>query len=218
MVKRSQIENRICYREKFYDQAIISSKVHSLCAVLSSLKLIKKSNSNFKLEFSYCGPNVYQEWLTQQNEKFGAQLKLCSTRVVRITRAQLKEKGVEIPRPRHMVGVAGSGQNIQSMKKALFRDQARIKDLSQMEEQQQRSVKNAEIICKCGKEKYMTNSAGNRVKVKVGFHKRSRCKKCVGCLAKKCDQCVNCLNPRNKQSCIDKICLFPIIPKCPCFQ
>ena len=56
-----------------------------------------------------------------------------------------------------------------------------------------------------------------RAKVQVGGKRKIRCKKCTGCLAKKCMNCNHCKFPHLKKPCHDKVCLFPIAPKCPCF-
>ncbi len=89
--------------------------------------------------------------------------------------------------------------------------------------EQQRSVVNQKIVCKCGTTKKMTYDVERdgkthfRSKVWTGFKKRSRCKACPGCLAKKCGECNYCLKAHLKKPCVLKVCQFPVVPKCPCF-
>ena len=89
-------------------------------------------------------------------------------------------------------------------------------DRSSLDAAQLRSLDNLSRVCRCGKKVEDPNGSGKLIY--TGFKKRSRCKKCAGCTAKKCLLCANCLNPRNKQSCIKKVCLYPVTPRCPCFQ
>ncbi len=74
-------------------------------------------------------------------------------------------------------------------------------DRSTLTEEQLRSLKYIHKVCKC--------------KRNVRKH---RCRKCEQCKAPKCGKCRNCLNPPLKQACSGKVCLFPIIPNCPCFR
>ena len=72
-----------------------------------------------------------------------------------------------------------------------------------------RSIQNKKIVCKCG---YMTEAKAHK-----GYSRRMPCKNCVACKAPKCGKCNHCLTPSNKQACVNRKCLFPRIPKCPCF-
>ena len=92
-------------------------------------------------------------------------------------------------------------------------------------EEKIRSVANKDRVCHCGHDKRMevkVNRDGQnsyfKKTVRTGFKKRSRCKKCKGCLAPKCGRCTPCLRPAMKKPCVDKICLFPVVPNCPCFS
>ena len=94
-----------------------------------------------------------------------------------------------------------------------------------LSQEQQRSVVNQKIVCKCGTSKKMDleiervdGKTQLRTKVWTGFKKRSRCKKCPGCLAKKCGTCKYCLHAYLKKPCVLKSCQFPVVPKCPCFS
>jgi hypothetical protein len=92
-------------------------------------------------------------------------------------------------------------------------------------EEKIRSLANKNRVCQCGYDKRMevkVNRDGQNAyfkkTVRTGFKKRSRCKQCRGCLASKCGKCTPCLRPAMKKPCVDKICLFPVVPKCPCFS
>ena len=93
-------------------------------------------------------------------------------------------------------------------------------------EEKMRSLANKNRVCQCGYDKRMEvkvnkgngQNAYFKKTVRTGFKKRSRCKQCKGCLATKCGRCTPCLRPAMKKPCVDKICLFPVVPKCPCFS
>ena len=92
-------------------------------------------------------------------------------------------------------------------------------------EEKIRSVANKDRVCHCGHDKRMevkVNRDGQnsyfKKTVRTGFKKRSRCKQCKGCLAPKCGRCTPCLRPAMKKPCVEKICLFPVVPNCPCFS
>ena len=98
-------------------------------------------------------------------------------------------------------------------------------DSSSNTEEKIRSLANKNRVCQCGYDKRMevkVNRDGQNAyfkkTVRTGFKKRSRCKQCKGCLASKCGKCTPCLRPAMKKPCVDKICLFPVVPKCPCFS
>ena len=55
------------------------------------------------------------------------------------------------------------------------------------------------------------------VMCRCGFKKRMRCKKCTRCMAPKCGKCSPCNVPLMKKPCENQVCMFPIIPRCPCF-
>ena len=78
--------------------------------------------------------------------------------------------------------------------------------------------------CKCGLKKMKTlknRGATTTYKRKIvlsGHKKRTRCKTCKGCLAKKCKNCKFCLHPKWKKPCVKRVCSTPIVPSCPCFK
>jgi len=90
----------------------------------------------------------------------------------------------------------------------------------------QRAIVNYEKVCKCGSMKDwkgpLNKSKGakrtmERKKVLVGGKRKLRCKKCTGCLAQNCKKCKFCTQPHLKKPCINRVCLFPVVPNCPCF-
>lgn len=86
--------------------------------------------------------------------------------------------------------------------------------------EQQRSIVNQKVVCKCGTTRVLDAedaSKSGKSKVLVGNKRRMRCKECAGCKATKCNECQNCLKPHLKKPCVRKVCLFPVVPKCPCF-
>ena len=92
-------------------------------------------------------------------------------------------------------------------------------------EEKIRSLVNKNRVCHCGYDKNMevkVNRDGQNAyfkkTVRTGFKKRSRCKQCKGCLASKCGKCTPCLRPSMKKPCVDKVCLYPVVPNCPCFS
>ena len=103
--------------------------------------------------------------------------------------------------------------------------QTPVVNIEGLSEEQQRSVVNQKIVCKCGTNKKMDVKVERedgkdqvRTHVYAGHKKRSRCKTCAGCLAIKCGTCKFCLYKHLKKPCVLKTCQFPVIPKCPCFS
>ena len=72
----------------------------------------------------------------------------------------------------------------------------------------QRAIANRDKLCRCG------SVIGG---VLIGGKRKNRCKKCTGCLAIRCNKCIFCKRPHMKKPCENRKCLFPIVPKCPCF-
>merc|ERR1712156_346114 len=91
----------------------------------------------------------------------------------------------------------------------------------------QRAIANLDIVCRCGSMKELKGNqriikregqkSHIRKQVLVGGKKKSRCKKCTGCLAPNCKKCKFCMFPHLKKPCENRVCLFPVVPKCPCF-
>lgn len=70
-------------------------------------------------------------------------------------------------------------------------------------------------VCKCDEKLGLAKGVGGAWK---GKQRRFPCRKCANCVRPKCGKCSNCLKPSNKQACIERKCLFPKIPNCPCFK
>jgi len=90
----------------------------------------------------------------------------------------------------------------------------------------QRAVANLNKVCRCGSMKEMETpntikrmgqKAHNRTRVLIGGKRKMRCKKCTGCKAPRCNKCIFCIKASMKKPCENRKCLFPIVPKCPCF-
>lgn len=90
----------------------------------------------------------------------------------------------------------------------------------------QRAVANLNKVCRCGSMKEMEKpntikrmgqKAHNRTRVLIGGKRKMRCKKCTGCKAPRCNKCIFCIKASMKKPCENRKCLFPIVPKCPCF-
>ena len=90
----------------------------------------------------------------------------------------------------------------------------------------QRAIANLDKVCRCGsmkenKHKRIIKREGRkdhiRKKVYVGGKNKRRCKKCTGCLAPSCKKCKYCTKPHLKKPCVNRVCLFPVVPNCPCF-
>jgi hypothetical protein len=88
--------------------------------------------------------------------------------------------------------------------------------IGDLTEEQHRSVVNQKIVCKCGTTK-MLETGGKKTKAFIGGKRRMRCNQCAGCKAPKCNECQFCLKAHLKKPCTQRVCLFPKIPKCPCF-
>ena len=86
----------------------------------------------------------------------------------------------------------------------------------------QRAVANLDKVCRCGSMKAFKGEQGGekgyvKSKVLVGGKRKLRCKKCTGCLAPNCKKCNFCTKPHLKKPCVNRVCLFPKVPNCPCF-
>lgn len=101
-----------------------------------------------------------------------------------------------------------------------------IPEGAENDEEIQRSIINRNKVCQCGSKKALSvpvriardgQKKHTRQTVMVGGLRRTRCKKCEGCLAEPCRKCNFCLVPSMKKPCKLRVCRFPVIPKCPCF-
>jgi len=194
--------------EQFGSVSYMTS-VNGVMATLEALNLVAHQRDDYAKGFEYVGPDidkdVRQELFNAYSNKEGYPLLKVSTVSVRRTEVDLEVT----PWPKI--------QRFPVSKRSAYHYNARDNwSEERIEEEKQRSVANAERVCKCGTV-YATDKFASKSKVHTGFKKRSRCKNCEGCLAPKCGMCQPCLRPPLKKPCIERVCKFPVIPKCPCF-
>ena len=188
-------------------------RVNLVMATLEALKLVQNNKTDYAKGFAYTGPDVDAEarnrLFAENKDEFG--LRGC---LVSLKRQHVDES---IPLPK--------------IWKTPYRENQRLSNLGYIrrkewteekyEEEKQRSIANEKVVCKCGSSKDLdtvTSHGQKRSKVMVGGKRRTRCKNCEGCKAPRCEQCPPCLKPSLKKPCLQKVCLFPVIPKCPCFM
>ena len=170
-------------------------------AILVGMGLAKKSDEYFG-GLVYNGPNVFPKYCQHLKEEYDvADVKLVLRPV------PVKEEHMYTTRPPQF-------ESIRSGRLA-------------PEEEKERSIKNQNTFCRCGFEKKIQGGAvihreGHkthiRKKVTVGQKRRTRCKLCENCLRPPCRKCDFCLKPHLKKPCVLRECLFPVVPKCPCFD
>ena len=188
-------------------------------SILESLKLAEKKTFSVdditQTSYLYIGPDI----LGQEIEKFYGRHR--STFALKRPKLSLVQEYVD------------PGEFLPYMEKAneelanslALGVGANNSDGGKNSEEKIRSLVNKNRVCQCGYDKRMevkVNRDGQNAyfkkTVRTGFKKRSRCKQCKGCLAPKCGRCTPCIRPAMKKPCVDKICLFPVVPKCPCFS
>jgi len=158
--------------------------------------------------FEYCGPDIDKQTRLNLHCKYKKEFDLpdCYVKLQRLDISNIHLPRVE-KYPKNLRGRHGF---------RLEWDDKRI------ELERVRSIANSHRVCKCGTtynaQVKSFNGKIHRQSVLTGNHKKHRCYKCPGCLSSRCEACTNCLNPRNKQACIKRKCLFPVMPKCPCFD
>ena len=171
-----------------------------ICAYLETIGILRQKICQYVgVSYYYIGPkNLKNTWEKLKFADYQAKAfpNICELNLTRKITERKKNHG-----------------GMQKLRKQLIRQQ--VYKISMLNKEQQRSLKYLDQICRCGGS-YSADKG--RKKVRIGFKKRSRCRNCAGCLAKKCNVCTNCLNPKNKQACVKKICVSPILPKCPCFS
>ena len=188
---------------------IVGEKRRFLIAgvVIEALGLAKKQADNLG-GLVYNGPNVYLDYCQQLKEYYeDDDLKLKEVKLV-LRPVQVKEEHVYEIRPPQ------------------YKSHSQYVSRLDPEEEKARSIKNKNIVCQCGFKKKIkstvTKSEGirnfSKTKVMTGHKKRSRCKLCENCLRDPCRKCEFCLKPHLHKPCRLRECLFPIVPKCPCFD
>ena len=166
-------------------------------AILVGMGLAKKSGEHLMGGLVYNGPNVFPKYCQHLKEEYDvADVKLVLRPV------PVKEEHMYTTRPPQF-------ESIRSGRLA-------------PEEEKERSIKNQNIICRCGFKTKPSKIEGIRgiVREEVikGQKRRTRCNRCTNCLRDPCRECNFCLKPHLKKPCVLRECLFPVVPKCPCFD
>jgi hypothetical protein len=180
-----------------------------VAAIMEGLSLVERKTDPVG-GVVWTGKDLLEEWTRKQCWKYYWEpeaVKACSVVVkpLELTAEQLEE------------ATEAAKEHIQSLQA--------VPEISTegLSAEQQRSVVNQKIVCKCGtskKTEFVVGQNGDkhqRKSVWTGFKKRSRCKECPGCTATRCNECQFCLKPHLKKPCVRKVCQFPRVPKCPCF-
>jgi len=182
-------------------------RVTQSAAILEALNYVERKEDTLG-GVVWIGRDIFKDWSEKQLLLYSDESMNIGRLCVRLTECELVtkellEQGVDATR-RFLDSVNAEPGYV-------------VGDLST---EQQKSVANLKISCKCGITKKMEAIEGKQYSKKAvytGFKKKTRCKNCPGCLAKKCKQCQFCLIPRLKKSCMYRVCQFPVVPKCPCF-
>ena len=188
-------------------------------SLLESLKLVQKKIFHCLLEkqtfYVYTGADVLGQDIEKLYNQHMVQFDLKKPRLSQIQDKISPDKFLPYLQP-------DDEKLLEGLATACARDND---DGSGDTEEKIRSLANKDRVCQCGYDKRMEVKVSRdgqnsylKKTVRTGFKKRSRCKQCKGCLASKCGKCTPCLRPAMKKPCVDKICLFPVVPKCPCFS
>ncbi len=183
--------NEDTFSNKMLDQFRISLQI------LQGCNLIFLRSGKCK-SYDYCGPNIYQDWkrkeFREHREEFSLKRLYCP-----VSAEEMEEAESYHPPPAKSVLTNLFDGN--SLAKFKYREEmTKSLDRSKLTKEQQRSLRYIHDVCNCGRNQ-----------------RKKRCRKCEQCRAPPCGQCCNCLNPQRKQTCVGKVCLFPIIPNCRCF-
>lgn len=171
-----------------------------VCAILEGLNLVEKKTDEME-GMVYIGADIYIEWRTRHFD-------------LNQEEYDLKELSVDLKpvqvQPEHIV----------PFKPPTF-SPTKMADTDGKDERKLKSIKNRNVVCRCGTTKPWPKKEGgkvNRQRVYVGGKRRMRCKECEGCLAPKCNKCDFCLYKQLKKPCQERVCLYPKVPNCPCFK
>ena len=193
----------------------VRDRMVNCLTVLAGLKIISRDLSSPGGIYRYSGPDVYSGWMRHWHDKLNLEYGLKAVSVA-ITR----EDYSEYPQPprqnwRRTLGLSDSNVvNYGAFKTQVILEKTKSMKRETMTEEQLRSMDNIKRVCRCG----TTYTDDNGKKVTIGNKRKHRCKKCEGCKTPKCGECTHCLKPSNKQACIKRVCLFPKVPDCKCFD
>ena len=181
--------------------------------VLHGLGILKKWDDSLG-GYSYTGPDLFPAFADDEFNRNRKSFDLKPVSIM-ITKVEVQDEQIlpvippkfkDVPKPK---------------------SKAKEPSALDIEAERLRSIQNKDKVCTCGEKKKLAKSVvversgfknSIRTTAVYGAKKRKRCKKCEGCLAPSCNKCICCLNPKMKQSCRQRICLYPIIPRCPCFD
>ncbi len=159
--------------------------------------------------WTYLGPRVYEEWRMNWLNRY-------SNIIAKELKVQVKKELFDpekYPMPKRQMESVFRNLNGWNFKEKIREEKFKKMDLSTLTDEQRRSYDNRFNVCKCGGKRIVNGKV-----CWYGGKRKLRCRKCQGCKSSNCGRCVNCLNPRNKQACVNKVCLFPNLPDCPCFR
>ena len=173
-------------------------------AILEGLKLVQ-AKTDLLGGIVWIGKDIFKKWDNMEYQKYLDQIptdkrvRLCIESLTNLTPEQLE---LAMEDAEQVVVTAA---------------ETPVLDAGDFSAEQQRSIVNQSIVCRCGTTKNMTNEGSVKRKVYVGGKRKMPCKQCVGCKAPKCGKCNPCLKLHLKKPCVDRVCRFPVVPKCPCF-
>lgn len=185
-----------------------ATKITNVASIIEALGLVDRLTDNLG-GLVYKGPDLYKKYCHDQYILYRDEMALKEVKLSLKPVSVAEENRYEVISPAFARTLAFEG--------------AATDD----DEEVRRSIKNREVNCKCGIRKTLDKGVviqreGHKTHVRkqvfVGGQRRRRCKRCTACLAPRCEKCIFCLNPSMKKPCQDKVCLFPIVPKCPCFS
>jgi len=213
------------YVNKLAQDLFTSQQLEDVSHVMSFLELlgvVKRRRKSHAGGFEYIGPDIdapIRDGLLDDTTEVSQEK--CS---VQVPQPKVR-KSKSLKKTGH-----GKAKKAKKADQQLANDQRESWDAERVELERQRSIKYAKVTCKCGSfsgTKWQT-FRGKKVKVKVasGHQRRKRCLRCDGCQrgarrkgkkARKCGTCTPCMQPSWKQPCVNAVCKYPVIPRCPCF-
>jgi hypothetical protein len=210
--------NEVClqiFGEETETQTSNLSLVYHIVHILKGLKIVMRKGPCY----AYNGPNAFDTWEQRQFQSYSAEfdIKMCRVLVKKENVPPHMYPRRARKRMQKMSSFSGHGGNL---KRKMHDLEEKVARAGKLTEEQQRSVDHmtAGTVCKCGYKETQIRSDGRRATITKGYHPRHRCKKCENCRAPRCGKCKNCLIPSNKQTCINKNCMFPRTPNCPYFE
>ena len=172
-------------------------------AILDGLELLQTKTDSLG-GVVWIGKDIFKQWDDLEYQKYGDQI--MSTK-----RARLCIESLENMTPKQLELAMEDAEQV-----VVTAAETPVLTAGDFSVEQQRSIINQNIVCRCGTTKKLDDCL-TKTKVYVGGKRKMPCKKCVACMAPKCGKCNPCLKPPLKKACVDRVCRFPVVPKCPCF-